>query len=145
MSKYKKEPMDLVARARAAWNRNGGGIILTGQYTKSNNEGNHYRVLLDGGNTWHGKKLWVMSRASGANYSLKDSAMSTAVSMVLHVPCGIKDDEVHYDTWNSNWVDIAKKNGWTMYQYEHADTIVLIPNEEELSLTSFKEALRSFK
>lgn len=129
MAKEKK-PVAMIARARAAWNREDGGIVLQGQYTKSDQNGSHYRVLVDGGNVYGGRAHWVIARASGGNYSLPDAAMSSAVSSVLNVPLGIGDDDVHYCNWNANWKDIARKNGWTLLEWgEQADVVVMYPDK----------------
>lgn len=130
MTKKKKMPIGLVARARAAWNRERGGVVLTGKWGRCDAYGNHYRVVVDGGNQCNGRDTWVISRASGGNYSLRDHAMADAVAQVLGVQCGIHEDEIRYRNWNPNWTEIAAKRGWTLYAYEFADTVVLIPDEQ---------------
>ena len=130
IQKRMKKPIALIARARAAWNKDGGGVLLTGEYTKSDHNGSHFRVLVDGGNVYDGKKHWIIARASGGGYALNDEAMAEAVSLVLGIPRGYKDSEVHYSAWNANWSKIAKENGWTLYSWENANTVVMIPNAE---------------
>jgi hypothetical protein len=138
--KSNKTPIGLIARARAAWNKDKGGVVLTGKWGKNDHNGSHYRVVVDGGNVWHGREQWVLSRASGGFYSLRDSAMARAVAQVLGVSVGIKEEEDISDCeWNWNWDKIAKKHGWTLYAWREADTVVMIPNEEaaELAIASY--------
>ena len=123
-------PIALVARIRAAWNKDGGGVLLTGEYGKCDHNGSHYRVVVDGGNEYHGRKQWVISRCNGGGYALNDEAMASAVAQVLDVPLGFKEDEVHNNSWGANWKEIARKHGWTLYEWECANTVVMIPDEE---------------
>lgn len=123
--------MALVARARAAWNKDRGGVLLTGQFLKNDKDGSHYRVLVDGGNKYHGKVQWVLARANGGGYSLEDEGMASAVAAVLGVKCGSDPCEINYDTWGSNWRDVAKANGWTLLDWgAPAGNIALIPSDE---------------
>jgi len=124
-------PVWLTARARAAWNKDKGGVLLSGEYTKGDHNGNHYRVLVDGGNRYDGRFHWIIARASGGGYCLKDEAMAAAVSAVLCIPMGDGEDDIRYDNWNSNWSKIAKKNGWTLLDWSaSANTIALIPSDD---------------
>lgn len=133
--KSKKKPIGLIARARAAWNKDKGGVVLTGKWGKNDHNGSHYRVVVDGGNVWHGREQWVLSRASGGNYSLRDTAMASAVAQVLGVRVGCKEEEEISDCeWNWNWEKIAKKHGWTLYAWREADTVMMVPNEEAAEL-----------
>lgn len=126
----KKKPIALIARARAAWNKDNGGVLLTGEFLRCK-DGNRYRVLVDGGNRYHGKATWVISSASGAGYSLEDEAMATAVASVIGVECGCSDDKVQYSNWGANWKEIAKKAGWTLLDWgAAAGNIALIPSDD---------------
>lgn len=126
-----KMPMALIARARAAWNKDRGGVLLTGQFLKDDKDGSHYRVLVDGGNKRHGKVQWILARAHGGGYSLDDEGMASAVAAVLGVKCGSGPGEINYDNWGSNWRDVAKANGWTLLDWDApAGNIALIPGDE---------------
>ena len=54
----RKTPVAIVARARAAWNKNGGGVLLTGQHLRNDKNGEYYRVVVDGGNMCRGTRPW---------------------------------------------------------------------------------------
>jgi len=126
-----KKPIALIARARAAWNKDKGGVLLTGQFTKSDKDGSHYRVLVDGGNPRSGRVQWVIATAHGGGFSLEDEGMAAAVAAVIGVRCGSAPSEVNYDTWGSNWRDVAKANGWTLLDWDApAGNIALIPSDE---------------
>lgn len=125
----KTEKVARIARCRAAWNKDHGGVLLTGEYGRSDHNGSHYRVVADGGNEYNGRKQWILSRASGGNYCLEDAAMSVAVALVLGVGVGPDEDDIHESSWNGNWEKVARMKGWTLYSWEAANTVVLIPNE----------------
>jgi len=124
-SKIRKTPVVLVARARAAWNKDGGGVLLTGRYLRNDKDGEHYRVVVDGGNTCRGKPLWVLSQAHGGNYCLRDEAMAMAVAAVI----GVSSRELECE-WCYGWKERARALGWTLLDWgAPADTIALIPSD----------------
>lgn len=121
----RKTPVAIVARARAAWNKDGGGVLLTGRYLRQDKDGEHYRVVVDGGNMCRGKPLWVLSRAHGGNYCLRDEAMALAVAAVI----GVSQSELGYE-WGDGWKETARAHGWTLLDWgAPADTIALIPSD----------------
>ena len=130
MFKRVKKPVALIARARAAWNRLNGGVLLRGEFGKCDHNGNHFRVLVDGGNFHRGRVQWVIAKASGGGYSLEDEAMATAVASVLGVECGYGDGDVHYNDYaEDNWKKVAKANGWTLLSWKGDYVIAMWPDE----------------
>lgn len=121
----------MTARIRAVCNREHGGIILTCQRMRQDEDGTHVRVLLDGGNMEGDDPRWVLSYAYGGGYDYDCSAMSSAVAAVIGVRLGMGDPHrLDYSNWSiHNWPSVAKENGWTLYMWETAKTVVLIPDE----------------
>lgn len=121
----------MTARIRAACNREHGGIVLTCQRMPSDENGSHVRVLLDGGNMEGDDPRWVLSYAYGGGYDYYCEAMATAVAFVIGVKTGMDDPhKLDYSNWSlRNWPAVAKENGWTLYMWETAKTVVLIPDE----------------
>ena len=121
----------MTARIRAVCNKEHGGVILTCQRMPDDAEGRHVRVLLDGGNMEGGDPRWVLSYAYGGGFDYYCSAMSSAVASVIGVKLGMGDPhKLDYSNWDiHNWPAVAKENGWTLYMWETAKTVVLIPDE----------------
>lgn len=121
----------MTARIRAVCNREHGGIVLTCQRMPSDENGSHVRVLLDGGNMEGNDPRWVLSYAYGGGYDYECEAMASAVAAVIGVRLGLDDQhKLDYTNWSvHNWPSVAKENGWTLYMWECARTVVLIPDE----------------
>ena len=132
VNKYRNEVV-MTARIRAACNREHGGIVLTCQRMPSDENGSHVRVLLDGGNMEGDDPRWVLSYAYGGGYDYDCEAMATAVASVIGVKTGMNDShKLDYSNWSlRNWPEVAKENGWTLYMWETAKTVVLIPDEDK--------------
>ena len=130
VNKHLKDTV-MTARIRAACNREHGGIVLTCQRMPNDENGSHVRVLLDGGNMEGNDPRWVLSYAYGGGYDYDCEAMSGAVASVIGVKCDMSDPhKLDYSNWNlHNWPAVAKENGWTLYMWETAKTVVLIPDE----------------
>lgn len=120
----KTKEVHTIAAKRAAWNRNGGGVLLTAELTANNQTGVHWRVLVDGGNYCQGRALWVAGRAHGGGYDVRGAAMAEAVRGV----CGVSADLIDWNTSPATWRERLAPLGWTLY-YWGSDAVALIPSE----------------
>lgn len=121
----KAQEAQRVARWRAFWNRNGGGVLLTpiGGKTQC---GVAWRCLVDGGNRWGGRYRWVAGSAHGGGYDVRGAAMAVAVRGI--VAPELEGINTRLDGGNrGHWREVLAEIGWTCYDYGEDASIILIP------------------
>lgn len=109
------------ARKLAYWRRNDGGVIITLEYTGKDENGVHWRALIDGGH-WHdGRMEWVAARKHGGGFDVRGEVLASAI-------VGITRTEPNFLTEESA-MRAAREAGWVIYEYRGANTYILIPGE----------------
>lgn len=109
------------ARRLAYWRRNDGGVIITLEYTGKDENGVHWRALIDGGHKHDGRLEWVAARKRGGGYDVRGEALALAIA-------GITQTEPNFLTEESA-KRAARDAGWVIYEYRGANTYILIPGE----------------
>ena len=125
MSTITKQSQE-IARKRAAWNRTGGGVLLTAELTGKDAGGVHWRVLVDGGNRYGGRVHWIAGRASGGGYDVRGAAMAEAVRGVCRVGADVVDMGASVHTWRERLAPL----GWSLLCWGNdCEALALVPSE----------------
>ena len=126
MKKTTLEKVHEIARKRAAWNRNGGGVLLTAENTGNDYNGVHWRVIVDGGNRWNGRVSWIAGRAMGGGYDVRGAAMAEAVRGII----GAGADLIDWSTCPHTWRERLAPLGWSLlYWGNDFEALALVPSE----------------
>jgi hypothetical protein len=124
MSKQTKtQHAQTVGRARAYYNRNNGGILITAKQGRSDYNGVHWSAAIDCNADWIG------GRASGGGYNVRAAALAEAINGIITETAGLPGEGIGWHNYN-NWKFLAAEVGWSLTVYGDADAVTLWPLSE---------------